>query len=342
VFTSIRQTYDNSFAHQAFAFPLCQRTNPTVLNIAFVRQVKAGCRNALQAASKSELQRFVPLANATIDCFNLLNITTAGYMVGKSLLKSAVNAHGLHSPGGCAASSEPAAPCIRMLGYSVELEILAELERNTWPSSARPGRAASWRSLSSGTSSKSKEQEMLLDEYLEKVILYGFMTMFGSAFYWRLAVALIAMAIDWTRSGCCFCTAGPVPLPARASASELVARLSQLRRAFSPPGRSCALQRRKSLSIYGVATTDSNRLIFLFIVENAMLAIKFLLVISIGDMPRKLKLCLKWEYFYVKKILTDDKVEPGRCRDKNRWYHALCPCCATITTPNPEAGPQLV
>uniref|UniRef100_A0A1I8IWS5 Anoctamin n=1 Tax=Macrostomum lignano TaxID=282301 RepID=A0A1I8IWS5_9PLAT len=28
------------------------------------------------------------LANATIDCFNLLNITTAGYMVGKSLLKS--------------------------------------------------------------------------------------------------------------------------------------------------------------------------------------------------------------------------------------------------------------
>uniref|UniRef100_A0A1I8FQJ7 Anoctamin n=1 Tax=Macrostomum lignano TaxID=282301 RepID=A0A1I8FQJ7_9PLAT len=185
------------------------------------------------------------LANATIDCFNLLNITTAGYMVGKSLLKSGADimwpvlglvsevhglvsevlglvsevldcvsevlglvseVHGLVSerfmdwclrfldwslrfldwslrfmdwslrfmdwslrfldwslrfmdwsvahelvsevlglvselpeavkcsractpPGGCAAFLRACCPCIRMLGYSVELEILAELER---------------------------------------------------------------------------------------------------------------------------------------------------------------------------------------------------------------------
>uniref|UniRef100_A0A1I8FCD0 Anoctamin n=1 Tax=Macrostomum lignano TaxID=282301 RepID=A0A1I8FCD0_9PLAT len=299
-------------------------------------------------------QRFVHLANATIDCFNLLNITTAGYHGGQVAaqkrcrhhLPEAVNAHGLHSRGGCAASSEPAAPASGCWATRWKLEILAELERNHMAKLGETRPSGKLAFAEQRHLVKSKEQEMLLDEYLEKVILYGFMTMFGSAFYLAPAVALIAMAID-LRLDSKRLLFLPVPLPAPGIGvwNWLLDFLSFA--GIFTTGAILAFTS-QSLSIYGVATTDSNRLIFFIVFENAMLAIKFLLVISIGDMPRKLKLCLKWEYFYVKKILTDDKVEPGvlaslqKMQDKNRWYHALCPCCATITTPNPEAGPQLV
>uniref|UniRef100_A0A1I8IHV5 Anoctamin n=1 Tax=Macrostomum lignano TaxID=282301 RepID=A0A1I8IHV5_9PLAT len=272
------------------------------------------------------------LANATIDCFNLLNITTAGYMVGKSLLKSAVNAHGAALSGGLRGFLRACCPCIRMLGYSVELEILAELERNHMAKLGETRPSGKLAFAEQRHLVKSKEQEMLLDEYLEKVILYGFMTMFGSAFYLAPAVALIAMAIDLRLDSkrLLFLYRRPVPLPAPGIGvwNWLLDFLSFA--GIFTTGAILAFTS-QSLSIYGVATMDSNRLIFFIVFENAMLAIKFLL-----------------EYFYVKKILTDDKVEPGvlaslqKMQDKNRWYHALCPCCATITTPNPEAGPQLV
>ncbi|PAA66695.1 hypothetical protein BOX15_Mlig023277g1 [Macrostomum lignano] len=340
--------YDNSFAIKAFAFRFANNYAP-LFYIAFVRQGR------IKIGSFSDS---CTLANATIDCFNLLNITTAGYMVGKSLLKSGADIMWPYLKRsmltGCTLRGlrgflRACCPCIRMLGYSVELEILAELERNHMAKLGETRPSGKLAFAEQRHLVKSKEQEMLLDEYLEKVILYGFMTMFGSAFYLAPAVALIAMAIDLRLDSkrLLFLYRRPVPLPAPGIGvwNWLLDFLSFA--GIFTTGAILAFTS-QSLSIYGVATTDSNRLIFFIVFENAMLAIKFLLVISIGDMPRKLKLCLKWEYFYVKKILTDDKVEPGvlaslqKMQDKNRWYHALCPCCATITTPNPEAGPQLV
>uniref|UniRef100_A0A1I8HF38 Anoctamin n=1 Tax=Macrostomum lignano TaxID=282301 RepID=A0A1I8HF38_9PLAT len=295
--------YDNSFAIKAFAFRFANNYAP-LFYIAFVRQ------------------RFVhTLANATIDCFNLLNITTAGYMVGKSLLKSGADIMWPYLKRsmltGCTLRGlrgflRACCPCIRMLGYSVELEILAELERSHMAKLGETRPSGKLAFAEQRHLVKSKEQEMLLDEYLEKVILYGFMTMFGSAFYLAPAVALIAMAIDLRLDSkrLLFLYRRPVPLPAPGIGvwNWLLDFLSFA--GIFTTGAILAFTS-QSLSIYGVATTDSNRLIFFIVFENAMLAIKFLLVISIGDMPRKLKLCLKWEYFYVKKILTDDKVEPG-------------------------------
>uniref|UniRef100_A0A1I8F9U9 Anoctamin n=1 Tax=Macrostomum lignano TaxID=282301 RepID=A0A1I8F9U9_9PLAT len=114
--------------------------------------ISPSCGRAASKSGASAIRAPSPTQRST--AFNLLNITTAGYMVGKSLLKSGAD---IMWP---------------MLGYSVELEILAELRAQPH-GQARRDQAE--RQLAFAEQ-RHLEQEMLLDEYLEKVILYGFMT----------------------------------------------------------------------------------------------------------------------------------------------------------------------
>uniref|UniRef100_A0A1I8H3E3 Anoctamin n=1 Tax=Macrostomum lignano TaxID=282301 RepID=A0A1I8H3E3_9PLAT len=343
--------HEASYAMKAFALR-CANNFASLFYIAF------------EHAVFGEFTDRCKLEDLDIDCFSLLNVYTAGYIIGKSLLKVIMD---LLKP--CLSSrslmlclSAPtrhllctACASFKRASYDAELRIVEALERQLVQddgalkceepgSSATSGKAsaAALHLASERNLTKEKSRDVLMDEYLEKTILRGYLLLFGSACHVTPLAVLITLLIDlcldskrlvvWQRR------AVPQPAPGVGVWNRLHDMLSHAG-VFST-GAILAFTS-NSLQVNGIDPSVKNRLIMFIVFTGFMYLFNCMVTACSKAHSNRRKMRLKWEYHHVPRILNTEAVSETAVQSLEETAVAGTMCCFRALPARSSCGRML-
>ncbi|PAA61601.1 hypothetical protein BOX15_Mlig028041g2 [Macrostomum lignano] len=334
---------ENSFAMKEFAFRFANNY-AALFYIAFVR---------LGGIRVGSLTDHCELGGTRVDCFSQLNLLTTYYIVFRSALKSFIDylwplvkhCHPFWSALRCFKSLLACfCPCLKSQLYGVELSCLNEQEmRLKEPGARRHGGNADDQQLEEFLEfacQRHMANEGDDVEYLDKMILYGYMVLFGSACFLAPVAALVALTVDLRLDASRLLLRYRRPLPRPSQGLGIWGGILDCLSYAGVFSTAAILAfTSDSLSVF-VRLQDLSedrrvlyRLVLFIAFVSATLSLKFLLIVAIRGPSTKLKMQLKWEYWAVPKILAYERVSEDvvkkleKIRSANEWFRSSLPCC---------------
>uniref|UniRef100_A0A1I8IXZ9 Anoctamin n=1 Tax=Macrostomum lignano TaxID=282301 RepID=A0A1I8IXZ9_9PLAT len=293
------------------------------------------------------------LGGTRVDCFSQLNLLTTYYIVFRSALKSFIDylwplvkhCHPFWSALRCFKSLLACfCPCLKSQLYGVELSCLNEQEmRLKEPGARRHGGNADDQQLEEFLEfacQRHMANEGDDVEYLDKMILYGYMVLFGSACFLAPVAALVALTVDLRLDASRLLLRYRRPLPRPSQGLGIWGGILDCLSYAGVFSTAAILAfTSDSLSVF-VRLQDLSedrrvlyRLVLFIAFVSATLSLKFLLIVAIRGPSTKLKMQLKWEYWAVPKILAYERVSDDvvkkleKIRSANEWFRSSLPCC---------------